>query len=161
MARPLVRRLTAHPPREDTMDIRPMTIADYPAVHRLWSGTAGVGMRSLDDSKAGIARFLARNPTTSFVAVENGRVVGAILAGHDGRRGYLYHATVHADRRGRGIGKALVEAVCRALRDEGIHKAGLVVFRANADGQAFWRALGWEERRDLAYYNLSLNDENV
>ena len=157
MARPLVwlrpptqGRHHGHPPDD---------VADYPAVHRLWSGRRGGD--AAWTIRGRIARFLARNPTTSFVAVENGRVVGALLAGHDGRRGYLYHATVAADRRGRGIGRALVEAVCRALRAEGIHKAGLVVFRANADGQAFWRALGWEERRDLAYYNLSLNDENV
>lgn len=143
------------------MNIRPMTIADYQAVYRLWAETPGVGMRSLDDSEAGIDRFLRRNPSTCFVALEEEEVVGAILGGHDGRRGFIYHTTVRTERRGRGIGRALVDAVCRAMRQEGIHKVALVVFGANETGNGFWQALGWEQRTDLNYYNLSLNPENV
>ena len=93
------------------MTIRIMSVADYDAVFALWNATAGMGMRSLDDSREGIARFLRRNPATCFIAEENGAPVGVILCGHDGRRGYIYHTAVSERLRGCGIGRALVEAV--------------------------------------------------
>lgn len=143
------------------MTIRLMTLADYEAVYALWSETAGMGMRSLDDSKSGIARFLKRNPFTSFVAEEGGAVAGVILCGHDGRRGYIYHTAVREDCRRQGIGKALVGAALRSLRREGILKVALVAYQANDLGNTFWKALGFVERKDLVYRNFSLNDDNL
>ncbi len=143
------------------MHIRNMTIADYDAVYRLWKGTAGVGLRRLDDSREGIARFLKRNPATNFVAEEGNTLAGVLLCGQDGRRGYIYHTVVDAAFRRRGIGKALVEAVLEALEKEQIYKAALVVFCTNKTGNEFWQALGFEKREDLVYRNKSLNEENI
>lgn len=142
------------------MEIRTMTIEDYEKVYKLWSNTAGIGMRNLDDSKNGIAKFLKRNPTTNFVATDNDEIVGVILSGHDGRRGYIYHTAVDINYRRQGIGRRLVESVYKALDEEGITKIGLVVFRNNDIGNLFWKSIGWEERVDLNYYNKSLNLEN-
>lgn len=142
------------------MSIRVMTINDYDAVFALWESIEGMGMRSIDDSKEGIAFYLMRNPETSFVAEENGEVVGTILCGHDGRRGYIYHTAVREDIRGRSIAKALLDAALTALQKEGINKAALVVFESNKLGNGFWERMGFSKRDDLVYRNLSLNKEN-
>ncbi len=142
------------------MQIRNMVIDDYEAVFKLWTNTSGMGMRSLDDSKEGIGRFLRRNPATNFVAVEDGVIIGVTLGGHDGRRGYIYHTAVDSGYRGRGIGRKLVESVIAAFENEGINKAALVVFKTNDTGIKFWHSLGWEQRQDLNYYNKSMNNNN-
>lgn len=142
------------------MEILEMKISNYEEVFKLWTSTAGMGMRNLDDSKEGISKFLKRNPTTNFIAVDNGKIVGVILCGHDGRRAYIYHTAVYKEYRGKGIGKRLVDKVMDALKHEGINKAALVVFNSNEIGNAFWSSIGWEKREDLNYYNLSLNNEN-
>lgn len=135
-------------------------INDYDEIFSLWSDTPGMGMRSLDDSREGIAKFLARNPTTCFAARENGKMAGCILCGHDGRRGYIYHACVRESCRGKGVGTELVRLACDALRNEGINKCALVCFADNRAGNAFWNAAEWERRDDLNYYNISLNSNN-
>ena len=140
------------------MNIREMQIEDYDAVYALWLSCAGMGLNNLDDSAEGIARFLRRNPGTCFVAEEVGRVVGCILAGNDGRRGYIYHTAVHPDKRKHGIGTALVEKAVQALEDAGIHKAALVVFERNDIGNAFWEKMGFTAREDLTYRNRALKE---
>ncbi len=143
------------------MRIRVLTMADYDLVYALWTGTPGMGLRSLDDSAEGIKRFLGRNPSSCFVAEEGNRLAGAILCGHDGRRGYIYHAAVHPDFRRRGIGRDLVQAALAVLKAEGILKAALVVFETNEDGNRFWESVGFTQRGDLVYRNKSLNSQNV
>ena len=145
--------------KQSIFGIQPMTIADYDALRKLWLSTPGMGLNSLDDSHEGIAKFIARNPRTSFVATENGfDVIGAIMCGHDGRRGYIYHTCVRTDRQGEGIGRALVEAALDALKAEGIHKVALVVFDRNENGNAFWEKLGFTAREDLVYRNRTLTE---
>lgn len=141
--------------------IRVMTINDYEQVYALWMQIKGFGMRSLDDSREGVSRFLARNPDTSVVAVEDGRVVGAILCGHDGRRGCLYHVCVASGYRRRGIGKAMVVFCMDALKREQINKVSLIAFTKNDVGNAFWHNVGWVQRGDLNYYDFVLNKENI
>ncbi|MCI7737317.1 MAG: GNAT family N-acetyltransferase [Clostridiales bacterium] len=136
--------------------IRRMTIGDYEQIYALWLRSSGMGLNNLDDSREGIAGFLRRNPTTCLVAQEGERVVGVILAGNDGRRGYLYHTAVAPDCRHRGIGSALVQAVLDALAAEGIRKVALVVFSRNQAGNAFWEAQGFTVRDDLTYRNRAL-----
>lgn len=143
------------------MAIRPMVNDDYDRVYTLWCDTEEVGLRSLDDSREGLSRFLNRNPGTSFVALQGDEIVGTILCGHDGRRGYLYHLTVASGCRRKGWGKALVDAALSALKREGIHKAALIVFHNNDGGNAFWESVGFVQRSDLFYRNISLNDQNV
>ena len=113
--------------------VRIMTIEDYEGVYALWKKIKGFGIRSIDDSKEGVARFLKRNPTTSVVAEKDGRIVGSILCGHDGRRGCLYHVCV----------------------DEDYSRHGIDI------GNAFWNTIGWTERLDLNYYDFTLNEENI
>lgn len=133
-----------------------MRVSDYEQVYALWLSCAGMGLNDLDDSREGIDRFLRRNPDTCFVAADGGEIVGAILAGHDGRRGYLYHAAVSPRHRRQGIGRALADAALEAFRQIGIHKVALVVFERNGAGNSFWEALGFSAREDLAYRDKAL-----
>ena len=138
------------------MRIRILNNSDYPALYALWLQCEGMGLNDLDDSPEGIARYLARNPNTCFAAEDEGVLIGAIMAGHDGRRGTIYHTAVHPDYRGLGVGKALVEHALAALKDEGITKVNLVVFRRNKNGNAFWEKAGFTAREDLTYRNCAL-----
>ena len=121
--------------------VRVMTMEDYGQVRELWNSIKGFGIRSVDDSREGVERFLKRNPATSVVAIEDGRVVGAILCGHDGRRGCLYHVCVHKDYRMRGIGKSMVVFAMEALKEEQINKVSLIAFTQNDIGNAFWKEM--------------------
>lgn len=141
--------------------IRTMTMEDYEGVYALWTKIRGFGLRSVDDSREGIERFLRRNPTTSVVAVEDGKVVGSILCGHDGRRGCLYHVCVDEGYRRRGIGKAMVVKAMEELEKEEINKVCLIAFTRNDIGNAFWNTIGWTKRLDLNYYDFVLNTENI
>ncbi len=143
------------------MQIRIMATDDYEKVYELWESMTGVGLNDTDDAKAGIARFLRRNPSSCFVAEEGERLVGTILAGHDGRRGHIYHLAVHPDFRRLGIGRDLVQAALNALKAEGITKALLVVFKANSGGNEFWEAQGFTARNDLIYRNKSIKSEST
>ena len=145
----------------ENITIREMRLDDYEGVYGLWLGIKGLGIRSIDDSKDGVARFIRRNPTTSRVAESKGRVVGAILCGHDGRRGCLYHVCVNPAYRRRGIGKAMVVFCMDALKKENINKVSLIAFTQNDIGNAFWHSVGWKQREDLNYYDFVLNDENI
>lgn len=145
----------------DFMDIRVMQLDDYEEVHNLWMQISGFAIRSVDDSKEGVARFLKRNPTTSVVAVCDDKIVGSILCGHDGRRGCLYHVCVDPQYRRRGIGKAMVVFAMNALKAEQISKVSLIAFTKNDIGNAFWNTIGWTKREDLNYYDFVLNSDNI
>ncbi len=138
------------------MNIRLMTIEDYDRVYALWLSCKGMGLNNLDDSREGIGRFLERNPETCFAAEENGEIIGVIIAGNDGRRGYIYHTAVSPSHRRKGIAAALVSEALSALKKCGINKAALVVFDRNGDGNAFWEKQGFTQRNDLIYRNLAL-----
>ena len=133
------------------MTIRRMTIEDYDRVYALWESCTGMGLSSVDDSREGIDKYLKRNPDTCFVAEEEGVLIGAILGGHDGRRGHISHAAVRPDCRRQGIGRALIDAVLEAMKAEGIIKVNFVVFKRNKEGNAFWEHLGFKAREDLTY----------
>lgn len=141
--------------------IRVMTMEDYDGVRELWMKIKGFGIRSIDDSREGVERFLKRNPSTSVVAVEDGKIVGSILCGHDGRRGCLYHVCVDEAYRMRGIGKSMVVQCMEALRAEQINKVTLIAFTKNDIGNAFWKEIGWTKREDLNYYEFTLNEANI
>lgn len=128
--------------------IRPMTIADFEAVLRLWQETDGVGLNESDEREP-IASFLARNPGLSRVGSNGTDIVGAVLCGHDGRRGYLHHLAVSKTHRKQGLGKALVEACLADLARLGIPKCNIFLFANNAEGEAFWKHNGWANRTDL------------
>ena len=147
---------------DKTFAVRTMRTEDYEGLYALWKTIRGFGMRSLDDSREGVERFLRRNPTTSVVAVDGeGAIVGGILCGHDGRRGCLYHVCVREDWRRQGIGKAMVVHCMNALKAEQVNKVSLIAFTANDIGNAFWKCIGWTRREDLNYYDFTLNEENI
>ncbi|MEF2073081.1 GNAT family N-acetyltransferase [Consotaella aegiceratis] len=135
-----------------SVQLRPFTADDYARAFALWETTDGIGLSEADRPTA-IASYLERNPRTSFVAIDGDRLIGTILCGHDGRRGFIYHFAVAASHRRRGIGKALLRAALLALRTEGIDKCHLTVFRSNPDGTAFWRSLHMQERTDLTLFS--------
>ena len=143
------------------MTIREMKIEDYDIVFALWKTIKGFGIRSVDDSKEGIERFLKWNPGLSVVAEEDGKIVGAILCGSDGRRGCLYHVCVHKDYRRQGIGKTMVIWCMEKLKELQINKVSLIAFTQNDIGNAFWKEIGWTKREDLNYYDFTLNEKNI
>ena len=134
---------------------RLMNIDDYSQAYDLWI-LCGNGLNDKDDSREGIEKYLKRNPSTSFVAVDGEKIVGVILCGHDGRRGIIQHACVSPDYRRYGIGKKLVDLALEALKEEGINKVLLVAFKKNEGGNAFWEAQGFTLREDLNYRNKAL-----
>jgi len=136
-------------------------IEDYEKVRTLWDNIKGFGIRSIDDSYDGIERFLKRNPTTSIVAEEDGKIIGSILCGHDGRRGCFYHVCVEEGYRKHGIGNKMALAAIKALKEEKINKVSLVAFKRNEVGNTFWKELGWDLREDLNYYELTLDENNT
>lgn len=140
------------------MDIRVMTILDYDKVWDLWMSCKNMGFNNLDDSREGIEKYLDRNPKTCFVAVEGDRIIGVILSGHDGRRGFIHHMAVAEDHRGKGIGKSLLNEALAALKAEGINKTACLVFGYNETGNAFWESQGFTLRTDINYRNKALTE---
>lgn len=126
-----------------------MTIADYDEVFSLWKATEGVGLNE-SDTRENIAKFLIRNPDMSFVVRSSGgELIGAVLSGHDGRRGYLHHLAVAKAHRGHGLGKLLMNACLTALQKVGLKKCSIFVYANNESGQSFWKHFGWEARAEI------------
>ena len=141
-----------------SVTFRPMTIEDYEDILALWQGTEGIGLSAADERPA-INRYLARNPGMSLVATVDGRLAGAVLCGHDGRRGYIHHIAVADEFRGRGTGQELVARCMEALAHEGISRCHIFVYTRNTTGQGFWRAIGWTLRSDLAVMSRNTRSE--
>ena len=131
-----------------SVTLREFTIADYEGAYALWQGMEGIGLSEADE-KPNIAQYLARNPGLSFVAEEGGLLVGALLGGSDGRRGFLNHLAVAHNHRRAGIGRALVERSLAALAALGMRKCHIFVLARNRAGRRFWRKIGWQERTTL------------
>ena len=142
----------------DDIYIRPMLIEDYDNIYKLWILTKGMGLNNLDDTKTGINIFLQRNPNICFVATLHNKIIGTIITGHDGRRGYIYHTAVSENFRKKGIGQKLVTSSLAALKNEGINKVALVVFSNNNLGNLFWEKLGFKKREDLIYRDKAINE---
>jgi Acetyltransferases len=137
------------------VQIRKMSIKDYAAAYKLWQNLPGIGLSSADQEDA-LCAFLARNPETCLVAEDAGRLVGTVLGGSDGRRGYLYHLAVHPDYQKQGLGKRLAQASLDALRAQGIEKCHIFVLADNQEGLKFWQNTGWELREDILILSKSL-----
>lgn len=144
---------------EAEIKIRKMTIDDYNKTYQLWLNTSGMGLNSIDDSRDGISKYLLRNPDTCFIAEKEDEIIGAIMSGHDGRRGYIHHTAVKESERNQGIGSLLVQKAIDALKEEGINKAALVVFAENIVGNSFWENRGFSARSDLIYRNKIINEK--
>ncbi|MFO0901867.1 MAG: GNAT family N-acetyltransferase [Pirellulales bacterium] len=137
----------------DEYCFEPMTLADYDDVLALWRATEGMSRLETRDE---LARYLERNPGLSVVVRQDGAIVAAVLAGHDGHRGYLYHLAVAAAHRGRGLARRLVDRCLVALADLGLPRCGLQVYRDNPTGLEFWSHLGWTRRDDVQPFTRDL-----
>jgi ribosomal protein S18 acetylase RimI-like enzyme len=148
--------------KEMDIEIKPVTIEDYDALYELWisSEQSRRALNPVDDTREGIGRYLKRNPNTCFAAVKEGRIIGVILTGHDGRRAIVHHMCVHPDFRRLGIAGRLVSCAEEALKKEGIQKIFGLVFKDNDPANAFWESRGYSLRTNLNYRNKSLN-ENI
>ncbi|MEW6650053.1 MAG: GNAT family N-acetyltransferase [Chloroflexota bacterium] len=140
------------------MNIKPLEIKDYDAVLALWQSCEGIGLSAADE-KPRIAVYLERNPGCSFVARVEGQIVGAVLGGHDGRRGFLHHLAVRPDQRRLGIGRLLAQASLDALAQQGIDRVHIFVYADNSSGIAFWEQIGWRLRRNLVLMSFDLQSE--
>ena len=139
--------------------IRAMEIEDYEDVLALWESSEGVGLSSAD-AKRSIAVFLERNPGLSHIAHRGEQLVGAVLCGHDGRRGYIHHLAVSRPCRGQGIGRELVARCLDGLQRIGIQKCHIFVFQANPEAAAFWDRMGWTKREELAVMSMRIPEES-
>lgn len=135
--------------------ISELTISSYDDVLALWQECEGVGLSSAD-SRENMEAYLSRNPGMSCIATNNGRTVGAVLAGHDGRRGYIHHLAVHPDYRRQGIGSKLVDYSLRVLAEAGIQKCHIFMFNTNEKGVEFWKSVGWTPRTDIGVISKNL-----
>ena len=140
------------------LQYRQLEISDHAALMALWRASAGISLREAD-SPANMERYLRRNPGLSFVAEDAGRVVASLMAGHDGRRGYIQHLAVADGHRRRGIAGRLLELCLAALADAGIEKSHVHVVRDNRDGIEFWSRRGWTPRTEIAMYSF-VNGDN-
>jgi ribosomal protein S18 acetylase RimI-like enzyme len=143
-------------PRSAPVSLRAFRISDYKEVFRLWEQTEGVGLNE-SDTRPAIASFLRRNPGLSFVAIKQDKIIGAVLCGHDGRRGYLHHLAVAKRYRGHGIGLRLVESCLAKLRAVDIHKCNIFVFAGHTTGISFWKHNDWKLRTDLRVMQVQLS----
>ena len=143
-----------------SLQIREMVAADYPALRGLWESSEGIGLSDAD-SPAGFEQFLARNRRLSVVAVDEGRVVGGALCGHDGRRGYIHHLAVSLSHRRRGIARGLVTRCLSTLDAEGIQKCLVFVLDDNTAGSTFWEASGWAERVELVVFSSGTGSREI
>ena len=137
-----------------------VTIDDYDEIYELWISTeqSKRALNPVDDSREGIERYLKRNPNTCFAALKDGKIIGVILTGHDGRRAIVHHMCVHKDYRRMGIAAHLVSLAESALKEEGIQKVFGLVFKDNDNANEFWEKQGYSLRTNLNYRNKSLND---
>lgn len=140
------------------MKIVPFDLKKYDEVYALWMRTKNMGFNNVDDSFDGIKKLVMKNPLTCFMAEENGKIIGTVLAGNDGRRGYVYHLCVDENFRKQGIGKKLMDTMIDGMKKEGISKVALVVFAYNDSANAFYEKIGFIKRDDLFYRNISLVD---
>jgi ribosomal protein S18 acetylase RimI-like enzyme len=130
------------------IQIRLMQPEDYTSAIQLWQELPGLGLSSADREEA-IQAFLKRNPNTCFAAAQDKIILGTVLGGSDGRRGYLYHLAVHADYQKQGLGSTLVQTCLDALQSQGIEKCHIFVIADNQEGIQFWQKIGWQRRGDI------------
>jgi ribosomal protein S18 acetylase RimI-like enzyme len=150
------KKFSSHPDPE--IILRPLCIEDYDAVVALWRRSEGVGLNE-SDTRVAITAFLRRNPRLSFVAEKQGRIIGAVLCGHDGRRGYLHHLAVSKRHRQHGIGRQLVNACLTRLHKIGIQKCSIFLFASNVAGRKFWQRMGWSSRTEIQLMQIRLKVE--
>jgi ribosomal protein S18 acetylase RimI-like enzyme len=123
---------------------REFRIEDYNPAVELWNRVEGLDVAEGDDRET-VRRFLERNPSLSRIAADGAKIVGAVLCGHDGRRGYIYHLAIDPEYHGRGLGRRLIDECLAGLKRAGLERANILVAKDNPRGLEFWRRCGWED----------------
>jgi len=136
---------------------RTMHISDYEQALQIWQFLPGIGLSGADE-KENLRGFLQKNPHTCFVALKGGNLIGTILGGSDGRRGYIYHLAVQQSEQNKGVGKKLVDLCLTKLMKSGIQKCHIFVISDNAEGVAFWEKVGWHLRDDILVMSKEIKD---
>lgn len=139
-----------------TYNIREMTIEDFNNIIKLWKDTPGIGLSNAD-SKENIEKFLLKNKGLSFVCLCDNKIIGTILCSHDGRRGYIYHLTIHNNYRNTGIAKRLIMQSINKLKESGIEKCHLFTFNDNELGKSFWNKMDWTKREDIIIFSKNIS----
>ena len=137
---------------EINVEIRPMTIQDYDEIFAMWQITSKRALSNAD-SRERIAFYLDRNPNMSQVAVVDGKIVGTVLCGHDGRRGFIHHMAVLPEYRRHQIGMKMAKKGLSAIAEAGIDKTHIFCYTDNSLGQSFWKAMGWTKRDDVYVFS--------
>ncbi len=137
--------------------IRPMTMDDYPAAMALWKATPGIGLSAADEAET-LRAYLLRNPGMSQCAFADETLIGTVLAGHDGRRGYLHHLCVDVGFRKQGVGRLLITSALEALHAQGLEKAHAFLFSDNETGRKFWERIGWSWRTDIGVVSVTMRE---
>jgi N-acetylglutamate synthase len=131
-------------------------IDSYESALALWERCEGVGLSDAD-SRENIKLYLNRNPGMSFIAEVDNEMVGTVLSGHDGRRGYIYHVAVSPDFRRKGVGSMLVKSSLNKFREQGILKCHIMLFNNNMAGLKFWESIGWSYRNDICIMSKTVD----
>jgi ribosomal protein S18 acetylase RimI-like enzyme len=122
-------------------------------VLEFWANIPGIHLHSNgEDSIDGIAAFLERNTGCSFIVKDDNKIIGAIMCGHDGRRGLIHHLAVDTQYRRLGIGKKLMQMSLEQLQNVGIKKCALFVLKGNDIGESFYKSLDWKEENIVKIY---------
>jgi ribosomal protein S18 acetylase RimI-like enzyme len=140
--------------------VRTMVSSDYDEVYKLWYSIKSFAIRQIDDSRDGIVKFLKRNKTTCVVAVCDGKIIGSILCGHDGREACFYHVCVREDMRNHGVATHMVNYIIDKLNKLNINKIRLVAFKENKLGNKFWKDIGFAQNKNINIYEKTLNKSN-
>ena len=136
---------------------RTMHLSDFEQALELWRSLPGMGLSSADE-KDNIRDFLQKNPSTCFVALKDGILIGTILGGSDGRRGYIYHLAVQQSEQNKGLGKKLLDLCLNEFKKSGIQKCHIFVISDNEEGIAFWEKVGWQLRDDILVMSREIKD---
>lgn len=131
------------------------TPADIPAMLELWRAAPGVSLGA-GDNEISLAVLIERNPSTCLVLKYQDSIIGTVLGGFDGRRGYIYHLVVHKDFRRQGYGKKLLQEAVKQLEALGADKINLFVLKSNPEAEGFYEKLGWIKRSDIEVFSLNL-----
>jgi len=141
------------------MEVREFLPEDYDKAAALWKRCEGIGLSAADE-RCPLTNFLERNPGLCFVALEDDELVGTILCGNDGRRGYLYHLAVDPRYLHQRLGKRLVERSLQELKAAGIDKSHIMVFGSNESGLKFWQDAGWKTRPEIVLMSFDIKGKD-
>ncbi|MFZ1322621.1 MAG: GNAT family N-acetyltransferase [Ignavibacteria bacterium] len=132
-----------------------MDISYFEKIKNFWETTDGIKL-TIGDSKEELESYLKRNKGMSFICKNKDDLIGTILCGHDGRRGFIYHLAVHKDYRKENIATTLIEMSLDQLRSAGIKRCMIMADEVNESGKSFWLKMNWRKRDDLKMFSIDL-----